>query len=132
MANHVIKASAPTSVLPSGLGALRQHIQATLLGNLLFSAAEHLRVNHFIHQCEDLARLARRYANLRATLDRLHPLGFRGHRPRQPEPVPAWVPGTPLPNRADHRASTFDRRSAARFEPANSLALAHLLSPVRP
>ena len=133
------------------LGELRQYVLATLFGNPLFSEAEQLRANHFVHECEDPARLTRWRANvlaelarrqvaaahergqraLRATLCRLCPFGFRGNRPRQPQPTPAWVPGAPLPNGADYRAGSFDRRAAARFQPADSLTLTHLLSPPR-
>jgi hypothetical protein len=130
------------------LGELRQHVLVALLGNSLFSEAEQLRANHFVHECEDVARLtrwhhsvlaeiARREAaaahqrgqvTLHATLCRLCPGSFRGYRPRQPQPAPTWVPGAPLPHRSDHRAGTFDRLAAARFQPADSLTLPHLLS----
>ncbi|WP_223654415.1 hypothetical protein [Hymenobacter psoromatis] len=147
MANHVIGTSTLHSVLPSCLGELRQHVLAILLGNPLFSEAEHLRANHFVHECEDVPRLTRWHANvlaeiarrlaaaahqrsqdaLRTTLCHMRSASFRGYRPRQPQPAPAWVPGAPLPDHADRRAGTFDRRAAARFQPADSLTLAHLL-----
>lgn len=129
------------------LGELRQHVLAALLGNPLFSEAEQLRANHFVHECEDIARLTRWHANvlaeiarreavaahqrsqdaLRAMLRHLRPAGFRGYRPRKPQPAPTWVPGAPLPDQTDRRAGTFDRRAAARFQPTDSLTLAHLL-----
>ena len=134
------------------LGGLRQHVLAALLGNPLFSEAEQLRANHLVHECEDVPRLTRWYASvlteiarreaaaahqrgqqaLRATLHRLCPFGFRGHRPRQPKPTPTWAPGTPFPDRADRLAGPLDRRAAARFQPADSLTLTHLLSSPRP
>ncbi len=148
MANHVIGTSALHSVLPTCLGELRPHVLAALLGNSLFSEAEQLRANHFVHECEEVARLtrwhhsvlaeiARRAAatahrrgqvTLHATLCRLCPGGFRGHRLRQLPPALTWVPGAPLPDRPDRRAGTFDRLAAARFQPAGSLTLTHLLS----
>lgn len=128
------------------LGELRQHVLAPLLGNPLFSEAEQLRANHLVHECEDVARLTRWYANvlveiarraaaahqrsqdaLRITLRHLRPASFRGHRPRQRQPAPTWVPGAPLPDRTDRRTGTFDRLAAVRFRPADSLTLAHLL-----
>ena len=132
------------------LGELRQHVLAALLGNPLFSEAEQLRANHFVHECEDVARLTRWPANVLAEIARreaaaAHQRGqqalratrlrarcFRSCRPRQPKSTPAWVPGTPLPDRADRLAGPLDRRSAARFQPADSLTLTHLLSPSRP
>ena len=125
------------------LGELRQHVLATLFGNPLFSEAERLRAHYFVHDCADVARLTRWHANvraelarrqaaaahqrgqatLRATLRRLCPANFRGYRPRQPCPTPAWVPGTPLPDRADRYAGTFDRAAVARFHPADTLLL---------
>jgi hypothetical protein len=148
MANHVIRKSAPTSVLPSCLGSLRQHVLAPLLDHPLFSEAERLRANHFVHKSEDVARLTRWHANvlaeiarrqaaaahqrgqatLQATLQRLCLDSFRGHRPHQFPPTPTWVPGAFLPDRADCRAGTFDRRAAACFTPADSLTLATLLT----
>lgn len=149
MANHVIGTSTPTCVPPSCLGELRQHVLSPLIGNPLFSDAEQLRANHFVHECEDAARLTRWYANVLAeiarrqaaaahqrrqqarqtTLRQLHSYRYRGHRPRKTQPTPTWVPGTALPNRADRHAGTFDRRAAAHFHPAQSLTLAHLLTP---
>lgn len=130
------------------LGELRQHALAPLLGNPLFSEAEQLQANHFVHETEDVARLTRWHANvlaevarrlaaaahqrgqatLQVTLRRLGPGSFRGHRPRQAHPAPTWIPGSPLPDRADRRAGTFDCRVAARFQDAQSLTLAHLLA----
>ena len=42
--------------------------------------------------------------------------------------MPSWVPGAFLPDRADRRAGTFDFIAAARFQPADSLTFADLLS----
>lgn len=152
MLNHVIGTSTPFSVLPSHLGELRQYILAALLGHPLFTAAEQLRANHFVHESEDIARLTRWHANvlgeiarreadaarqrgqatLQVTLHRLCPGSFRGYHSRQPQPAPTWAPGTPLPDRADRHAGTFDRRAAARFVPEQSLTLANLLPSPRP
>lgn len=148
MLNHVTGTSTPISVLPSCLGELRQYVLAALLGNPLFSEAEQLRANHFVHESEDVARLTRWHTNVLAeiarrqaaaahqrrqqagqvTLRQLHPHRFRGYRPRPRPTAPAWVPGTSLPDRTDRHAGTFDRRLAARFEPAQALTLAHLLT----
>ena len=118
---------------------------AFLVGNPLFSEAEQLRANHLVHECEDPARLNRWHANILAKIDRreadaarqrgqatLRPFGFRGYRPRKPQPTPTWAPGAPLPNYADHHAGTFGRRVAARFVPEQSLTLANLLTRSRP
>lgn len=127
------------------LGELRQHALNALLGNPFFSEAEHVRANHFVHECEDIVRLTRWGASVRveiarraaeaarqrryyATRDRLRHLRatpFRGHCLR---PLPTWVVGVPLPDRADRRADTFDRRAAARFQPADARTFACLLS----
>lgn len=148
MANHVTGTSTLTSVLPTCLGELRQHVLTPLLGNPLFSEAEQLRANHFVHETEDTARLTRWHANvlaevtrreavaahqrglatLQATLRRLCLGSFRGYRPRKLQPAPTWVPGAPLPDRADRPAGTFDRRAAAHFAPHYSLTLANLLT----
>lgn len=146
MANHVIRTSAPTTVLPTCLGALRQHVLTAILGNHLFSEAEQLRANHFVHETENIARLTRWHANVLAeiarrqaaaahqrrqqarqiTLQQLYPHRFRGHRPRPRPAAPAWVPGAPLPDRANRCAGTFDRLAAAGFQPTQSLTLAQL------
>ena len=130
------------------LGELRQHVLSPLVGNPLFSEAEQLRANHFVHECEDVARLTRWHASIlaeiarrqatathqrrqqaqQATLRQSRPHCFRGHRPRPRAAAPAWVPGSPLPDRTDRNADTFDRRAAARFQPVQSLTLTHLLT----
>jgi hypothetical protein len=148
MANHVSGTGTLFSVPPASLGELRQHVLLPLVGNALFSEAEQLRANHFVHECEDIVRLTRWGANVlaeitrreaeaahqrydlatRATLRQLRSASFRGHRSCPRCPIPAWVPGTFIPDGADRRAGTFDRRAAARFQPADSLTVAHLLS----
>ena len=148
MANHVRGTSTLLSVPPTNLGELRQHVLLPLIGNPLFSAAAQLRANHFVYESDDIVRLARWGANVlaeiarreveaarqrrdlttRATLRQLRSASFRGHRSRPRRPTPTWVPGTFFPNGADRRAGTFDRLAAARFQPADSLTLAHLLS----
>jgi hypothetical protein len=130
------------------LGELRQHVLLPLIGNPLFSEAEQLRANHFVHESNDIARLTRWGANVlieiarreaeaarqrrdlttRATLRQLRSASFRGYRSRPRRTTPAWVPGTFFPDGADRRAGTFDRLAAARFQLADSLTLAHLLS----
>ena len=147
MANHVTGTNTPFGVLPSCLGALRQHVLVPLINNPLFSEAEQLRANHFVHETDDIARLTRWYANvlaestrrqavaahrrgqatLQATLGRLSLSSFRGPHPRK-SPAPAWAPGDPLPDLADRLAGTFDRLAAARFRVADALTLAMLLS----
>ncbi len=132
----------------SMLGKLRQHVLNPLLGNSLFSEAEQLRANHFVHECEDIARLTRWGANvlaeivrrqaeaarqrrdlaLGATLRWLYSPSFRGHRSRPRRPRPTWVPGAFFPDRADRWAGTFDRLNAARFQLADALTFADLLS----
>jgi hypothetical protein len=148
MANHVSGTSAPISVPPTYLSELRQYILTPLLNNSLFSKAELLRATHFVHECEDIPRLIRWGANVlaeiarrqtetarqhcylatSATLRRLCSSGFRGPRSRPRRPKPTWVPGAFFPDRADRWAGTFDRLGAARFQPANSLPFAALLS----
>ncbi len=148
MANHVIGTSVLFSVLPTSLGELRQHVLLPLIGNPLFSEAEQLRANHFVHECEDIARLTRWGANVlaeiarreteaarqhrdlatRATLRQLRSASFRGHRSRPRRPTPTWSPGAFFPDRADRLAGTFDRLATARFQPAESLTFIALLS----
>lgn len=148
MANHVAGTSMLISVPPLSFGELRQHVLLPLIGNSLFSEAEHLRANHFVHECEDIVRLTHWVANVlaeitrreaeaarqrydlttRATLRQLRSASFRGHRSRPRCTIPARVPGTLIPDGADRRAGTFDRLAAARFQPADSLTVAHLLS----
>jgi hypothetical protein len=148
MANHVSGTSTLLSAPLISLGELRQRVLLPLIGNPLFSEAEQLRANHFVHESNDIARLTRWGANVlaeiacreakaarqrrdlttRATLRQLRFGNFRGHRSRPRRPTPAWVPGTFFPNSADRRAGTFDRLAAARFQPADSLTLADLLS----
>ena len=131
-----------TSVPPTALGELRQHVLIALISNPLFSEAEQLQGNHFVHECEDGARLlrwaeslqaeiARRQAAagveaacvrrpyaLRATLRRLRPISFCGQWSR-----------LPAPSRLANFSSTgeADCRAAAHFQPANSLPFAALL-----
>ena len=147
MANHVNGLSTLLNVLPSSLGELRQHVLLPLLGNSLFSEAEQLRANHFVHESEDIARLTRwganvlaeiarrqveaarqrRHLTLCATLRRLRPTGFRGHGPRKRKPRPTWVPGAFFPDCADRWAGTFDRLAAACFQPVHTIPYAQLL-----
>jgi hypothetical protein len=148
MANHVSGTSTLISVPPIPLGELRQHVLLPLIGNPLFSEAEQLRANHFVHESDDITRLTRWGANVlaeiarrqaeaarqhrdlatRATLRQLRSTSFRGHRSRPRRPTPAWVPGAFFPNGADRRAGTFDRLAAARFQLADSLTFADLSS----
>lgn len=136
------------SVLPTSLGELRQHVLLPLLGHPLFSAAEQLRANHFVHESDDIDRLTRWGANVLAeiarrqveaahqrrdlatgaTLRQLRSPSFRGHRSRPRRPAPNWVPGAFFPDRADRWAGTFDRLAAARFQPADALTFVSLLS----
>jgi hypothetical protein len=141
MKNHVsekVMASAEPSI---ALGELRQHVVLALIGNSLFSEAEHLRAHHFVHECEDLARLTRwganvlteiahrqaeaahklRYLATSATLRRFRSSRFLGHRSRPRRPKPTWVPGVFFPDRSDRWAAT-------RFRPADALPFASLLS----
>lgn len=136
------------SLPPTFIGELRQHVLLPLIGNPLFSEAEQLRANHFAYECEDIARLtrwgasvlaeiARRQAEAArqhrdfatsATLCRLRSSSFRGYRGRPRRPKQTWVPGALFPDRADRRAGTFDRLAAARFQLADALTFADLLS----
>lgn len=148
MANHVTGTSVLLSVLPTSLGELRQHVLLPLIGNPLFSEAEQLRANHFVHESDDIARLTRwgasvlaeitrrqaeaarqrRHFTISATLRQLGSGSFRGHRSRPSQAVPSWVAGAFLPDRADRWAGTFDRLAAARFQAADALTFADLLS----
>lgn len=130
------------------LGELHQHVLLPLIGNPLFSEAEQLRANHFVHESEDIARLTRWGASVlaeiarcqaeairqhrdlttRDTLYQLRSTSFRGHRSRPPQPAPNWVPGTLFPDRSDRQTGTFDRVAVARFQPADALTFADLLS----
>jgi hypothetical protein len=147
MANHVSGTSALISVPLPSLGELRQHVLSPLIGNPLFSEAEQLRANHFVHECEDIARLThwgvnvlaeiarrqaeaarqRRYFATRATLRRLRSSSFRGHRSRPDRPTPSWAPGAFFPDQANRWAGTFDCLAAASFQPAYALTFASLL-----
>ncbi len=148
MKNHVNRTSTLLSVPPTALGELRQHGLLPLIGNPLFSAAEQLRANHFVHESDDIARLTRWGANVLAEIARrqaeaarqrrdlatcasLRQLGsdsFRGHRSRPRQAVPSWVPGTFFPDRSDRRAGMFDRLAVASFQTADALTFAELLS----
>jgi hypothetical protein len=132
---------------PTSLGELRQRVLLPLIGNSLFSAAEQLRANHFVHESEDITRLIRWGASVLAEITRrqveaarqryhfatstvlsqLHAGSFRCHRTRSPRLAPTWEPGTIFPDRNDCRAGTFDRSAAARFQPADSLTFTALL-----
>jgi len=147
MANHVNGTSALLNVPPASLGELRQHVLLPLIGNSLFSEAEQLRANHFVHESEDIGRLTRwganvlaeiarrqaeaacqrRHHTICATLGRLRPTRFRGHRPRKCEHRPTWVPGAFFPDCADRWAGTFDRLAAASFQPTHTIPYAQLL-----
>ncbi len=148
MANHVTGTSMLFSIPSPSLGELRQHVLLPLIGNPLFSEAERLRANHFVHESEDIVRLTRWGANVLteiarrqaeaarkhlyiatcATLGRLRSPSFRSYRSRLRRPTRSWVPGAFFPDRADRRAGTFDRITSARFQPADSLTSADLLS----
>ena len=126
---------------------LRQRVLLPPIGNSLFSEAEQLRANHFVHESDDFTRLTRWGANVLAeiarrqaeaarqrrhlalcnTLRQLRPIGFRGHRPRKRKPRPTWVPGAFFPDCADRWAGTFDRLAAARFQPTHTIPYAQLL-----
>ncbi|MGI4744261.1 MAG: hypothetical protein ACRYG7_54625 [Janthinobacterium lividum] len=130
------------------LGELRQHVLLPLIGNPLFSEAEQLRANHFVHENDDIARLThwganvlaeiarrqaeaarqRRYLATGTTLRQLHSGPFRSHRARLCRPAPTWVPGACFPDRSDRRAGTFDRLAVASFQTADALTFADLLS----
>ncbi|WP_144853040.1 hypothetical protein [Hymenobacter setariae] len=132
---------------PTSLGELRQHVLLPLIGNSLFSEAEQLRANHFVHESDDIARLTRWGANVLAeiarrqaeaarqrrrlaicnALRRLRLDSFRCHRPRKRKPRLTWVPSAFFPDRADRRAGTFDRLAAALFQPVHTLSYAQLL-----
>lgn len=148
MANHVSGTSTFQRVPPTSLGELRQYVLLPLIGNSLFSEAEQLRANHFVHESDDIIRLtgwganvlaeiARRQAEAAhqrrdratgATLRQLGSTSFRGHCSRPRRPALTWVPGAFFPDQADHRAGTFDRRAAARFQPADSLTFVFLIN----
>lgn len=134
-------AVAPTATSPS---ILKAKLPALTFDSPYLSAAEQLRANHSVHECEDAAYLIRWHANVLAELTcrqataarqrnqdalrtTLRSASFRDHFPGKRHPAPTWVPGSPLPDCADRRAGTFDRRAAARFQPADSLTFAHLL-----
>lgn len=147
MKNHVNGQVMAIAEPRTTLGELRQHVLLPLIGNSLFSEAEQLRANHFVHESEDIARLTRWGANVLVeiahrqaeaarqrrhlatcdTLRRLRLNDFRDHRPRKRKPRPTWVPGAFFPDRADRWAGTFDRLAAACFQPTNSLSYAQLL-----
>lgn len=145
MANHVTGKSTFQCVPPTCLGELRQHILLPLIGNPLFSEAEQLRANHFVHESDDIARLTRWGTNVLAEIARrqaeaarqrrdlatgatLRQLGSTSFRSRPCQSAPSWVPGAFFPDRADHRAGTLDRLAVARFQPADALTFADLLS----
>jgi len=129
------------------LGELRQHVLLPLIGNPLFSEAEQLRANHFVHESDDITRLTRWGGNVLAeiarrqaeaarqhrhsatctTLRQLRSTSFRGHCPRKRKPRLTWIPGDFFPDCADRWAGTFDRLAAARFQPAHTLTYAQLL-----
>lgn len=147
MANHVTGTNTLHCVPPTSLGELRQHVLLPLLGNSLFSEAEQLRANHFVHESDDVARLTRWGASVLAeiarrqaeaarqrrhlatcdTLGQLRFNGFRGPRLRKLTPEPTWVPGAFFPDCADRWAGTFDRLAVARFQLAHTLTYAQLL-----
>jgi hypothetical protein len=148
MKNHVTRKVMAIAELPATLGELRQHVLLPLIGNPLFSEAEQLRANHFVHESEDIARLIRwgtnvlveiisrqaeaarqrRYFATRATLGQLLPTGFRCHIARLCPPAPTCVANAFFPDRSDRQADTFDRLVAASFQPADTLTVANLLS----
>ncbi|RZK29871.1 MAG: hypothetical protein EOO61_20055, partial [Hymenobacter sp.] len=70
MANHVTGTSMLFSVPQPSLGELRQHVLMPLIGHPLFSEAEQLRANHFVHESDDIARLTRWGANVLAEIAR--------------------------------------------------------------
>ena len=132
------------------LGELRQHVLTALIGHPLFSDAEQLRANHFVHEGEDVNRLIRwgesvqveiarrevaaraeaaylrRQCVLRNTLRQMPPASFRCHCSRRPAPTQLASP--PSLDQADRQAGTFDRMAASHFQPADSLTFASLLS----
>jgi uncharacterized protein with von Willebrand factor type A (vWA) domain len=101
---------------PTSLGELRQRVLSPLIGNFLFSAAEQLRANHFVHESDDIARLTRWGANVRAEIARRQSEAARQRRHCATSTVLGRL-----------RAGTFDRSAAARFQPVDSLAFATLL-----
>jgi hypothetical protein len=135
------------------LGELCQHVLTALIGHPLFSDAEQLRANHFAHECEDVDRLIRwgksvqaeiarrettaraetaylrRQYALRNTLRQMHPASFRCHCPHRP--APAQLASFHSLDQTDCRAGTFDRLTASRFQPSDSLTFASLLSRLR-
>jgi hypothetical protein len=133
-------------VPPISLGELRQHVLLPLIGNPLFSEAEQLRANHFVHESEDIIRLTRwgtnilaeiarrqaeaarqrRYFAVRATLGQLRLIGCRRSRPYQP--TPSWKPDAFFPDLFDRRAGTFDYLAAACFQSTDSLTRSSLLN----
>ena len=133
------------STKPSAtLGELRQHALTALIGHPLFSDAEQLRANHFAHECEDINRLIHWGESVQAeitrreaaawvatvylrhqhalcnTLQQLRPTSFRSHCVRRL--APAKFPSL---DETDRRAGTLDRLAAVRFQPTDSLTLAH-------
>jgi len=148
METHVSGKSMLLGIPPTSLGELRQHVLLPLIGNPLFSEAEQLRANHFVHESEDIARLTRWGANVlaeiarreaeatrqhrdlatRATLRQLHSASFRGYRYRPCRPAPSWIPEDFFPDRSDRWTGTFDRLAAANFQPADTLTFADLLN----
>jgi hypothetical protein len=130
------------------LDELRQHALIALLGHPLFTEAEQQRATHFAPECEDIARLTRWTTSVQAKIARretaaarqrchratqevlrhLRVPHFRSHYPLPPRLLPTWVFGAPVPAQSNRRASTFDRLIAARFQPADSLTFAFLLS----
>ena len=148
MANHVTGTNTLLGVSPISLGALRQHVLLPLIGNPLFSNAEQLRANHFVHESDDIARLTRWGANIlteiarrqaevarqrrdratRAALRQLHSTSFRNPRSRPCQPTSRWAPGAFFPDGADRQASTFDCIAAVRFQPVDSLTFTFLFS----
>jgi hypothetical protein len=134
--------------LTPSIGELRQYVLLPLTGNSLFSAAEQLRANHFVHESDEiaglthwgtniLAEIARRQAETvhqrrhfatGATLRQLCSGSFHGHHYRLRRSAPTWVPCAFFPDRADLWVSTFGRLAAARFQPADALTFVSLLS----
>jgi hypothetical protein len=130
------------------LGELRRHVLLPLIGNTLFSEAEQLRANHFVHKIDDITRLTRWGANVLAEIARrqaeaarqrrdlatgtmlrqLRSGDFRSHHARLCRPALTWVSGAFFPDRSDRRAGTFDRLDAASFQTADTLTFADLLS----
>jgi hypothetical protein len=150
MIDHVSRTGTLFSVSSPTLGELRQHVLMPLVGNPLFSEAEHLRANQFAYECEDVARLIRcgesvqaeianreatarveaaylrRQYALSSTLGQMHPARFRRHGSCRP--TSARLASFPSPDQADRRAGTFDRVLASRFQREDSLTFTDLLS----